>query len=169
MHMKKILLTLAAAVCAAFGSQAQIPVKYHGELNFGYSIGVGDYGYGRINIQTIQGVSITDFFSAGIGTGLDIRPEDDGDLFIPLFLNMKGYLPLRRPVTPFVSLDLGYEFGVTDRVKDLGGFMWMPAAGIRYKNLMCQVGFLCHHINVGLGGPIWKSSNAVQIKVGVAF
>ena len=156
-------------VCTVSVAHAQLPVKYHGELNFGYSIGIGDEGYSRINIQTVQGISLTDFFSVGIGTGIDVRPEDDGELFIPLFLNMKGYLPLRRPVTPFVSLDLGYEFGVTDNVKFLDGFMWMPAVGIRYKNLMCQVGFLCHRIDIGLGGTSWHSSNAIQIKLGVAF
>ncbi len=75
---------------------AKIPVKYHGEADLGYSIGVGTFSTCRANLHTIQGVQVGRYFSAGLGLGLDHYHEfyEIGVLAIPIYLNLKGYIPV---------------------------------------------------------------------------
>ena len=53
--MKKLILSAAAAVLSVCAAQAQTPVKYQGEVDLGYSIGVGPVNQliriGRLNLQ----------------------------------------------------------------------------------------------------------------------
>ncbi len=89
--MKKLLLLAATAAMAISTVNAQTPVKYHGEVDLGYSIGVGTFSTGRANLHTIQGVQVGRYFSAGLGLGLDYYHEfyDNGELAIPIYLNLK--------------------------------------------------------------------------------
>lgn len=68
--MKKITL-LVIMIVTAFTLNAQSLVKYHGEINAGYSVGIGTFATNRVNVHTIQGVDISKFFSTGVGIGLD--------------------------------------------------------------------------------------------------
>ena len=52
--MKKLFLLLAA-ICVASSAFAQTPIKYQGEVDLGYSLGVGEFATGRVNIHTIHG------------------------------------------------------------------------------------------------------------------
>lgn len=53
--MKKITL-LVIMIVTAFTLNAQSLVKYHGEINAGYSVGIGTFATNRVNVHTIQGV-----------------------------------------------------------------------------------------------------------------
>ena len=90
--MKKITL-LVIMIVTAFTLNAQSLVKYHGEVNAGYSVGIGTFATNRVNVHTIQGVDISKYFSTGVGIGLDYYHElyEKGELVLPLCLNMKGY------------------------------------------------------------------------------
>ena len=109
--MKKITL-LVIMIVTAFTLNAQSLVKYHGEINAGYSVGIGTFATNRVNIHTIQGVDISKYFSTGVGIGLDYYHElyEKGELVLPLFLNMKGYLPATETVSPF------FRFRCRDRI-----------------------------------------------------
>ena len=72
--MKKITL-LVIMIVTAFTLNAQSLVKYHGEVNAGYSVGIGTFATNRVNIHTIQGVDISKYFSTGVGIGLDYLRE----------------------------------------------------------------------------------------------
>ena len=96
--MKKLFLLLAA-VCVASFAIAQSPVKYQGEVDLGCSLGVGVLSSGRVNIHTIQGIRVGDYFSTGVGFGADYYISGQ-DMTIPLFLNFKGYIPTKSKVTP---------------------------------------------------------------------
>lgn len=168
--MKKVLFTLLllfATIC----SHAQVSVKYQGEVDLGYSIGVGKLSTNRANLHTVQGVKIGKYFSTGLGLGLDYyhqlyEDEGNGELFVPVFLNMKGYLPVTDALAPFISLDLGYGIGATDGVSGCDGFLWSPSIGLRYRFFKFQVGYTSQHISDEWFG---FNMNAVQFKVGLVF
>ncbi len=166
--MKKLLLLAATAAMAISTVNAQTPVKYHGEVDLGYSIGVGTFSTGRANLHTIQGVQVGRYFSAGLGLGLDYYHEfyDNGELAIPIYLNLKGYLPVSEKVAPYISFDIGAGIGVTSGFCGLSGLYCTPAVGIRAGMFKAQLGFNVQRISEsGIG----FSMNAIQIKVGAMF
>lgn len=165
--MKKLLLLAVATICVTT-SFAQVPVKYHGEVDLGYSIGIGAFGSGRVNLHTIHGVQITNYFSAGVGVGLDYYHElyDMGELVIPIYLNLKGYLPVSDKVSPYLSFDLGAGIGATEGLSGLSGLYCAPAVGIKAGRFKAQIGYNIQRISeYGIG----FNSNAIQLKVGVMF
>ena len=67
-----------------------------------------------------------------------------------------------KHLKPFVSLDLGYGFGVTQSISGEGGFMYSPAIGFQYKKFQFQVGYEHQSIS-GI------EFGSCQIKAGVVF
>jgi len=55
--MKKVIILVIVSAMSVFTTMAQTSVKYNGEINAGYSIGVGSYPVNRVNLNTIQGTS----------------------------------------------------------------------------------------------------------------
>lgn len=114
--MKRILFLAVVSAMSVVTAMAQTSVKYHGEINAGYSIGVGSYPVSRVSLYTIQGIKVGDYFSTGLGLGLDwykgLYAEywekqgkaDMGELAMPIYLNMKGYLPVNEKVAPYLIL-----------------------------------------------------------------
>ena len=165
--MKKLLLLAATAAMAISAVNAKIPVKYHGEADLGYSIGVGTFSTCRANLHTIQGVQGGRYFPAGLGLGLDHYHEfyEIGVLAIPIYLNLKGYIPVSEKVAPYISFDIGTGIG-TKVLSGLSGLYCTPAVGIKAGMYKAQVGFNVQRISEsGIGFDM----NAIQIKVGVMF
>ncbi len=165
--MRKIFLLVmfAFAVCVA---KAQTPVKYHGEVDLGYSIGVGTFATDRINLHTIQGVQVGKYFSTGLGVGLDgYFIFDEGiDIAVPIYLNLKGYLPVSEKVSPFVSMDIGVGIGASEYMKGMSGLYCTPAVGIKAGKFKAQLGYNIQRISeMGIG----VNAGAVQLKIGVMF
>lgn len=166
--MKKVLLLTLLTFAITFCTNAQVKAKYQGEVDLGYTVGTGTFSTGRVNLHTIHGAKIGDYFSAGLGVGLDYYHEfyDKGELFMPIFLNMKGYYPVTEKLSPLVSLDLGYGLGLTSGVSGCGGFLWSPSVGVRYGHFKFQVGYTSQRISEdGFG----FNMNGVQFKLGVVF
>ena len=162
--MKKIFLLAVAIICATT-SFAQVPVKYHGEVDLGYSIGVGTFGTGRVNVHTIQGVQISKYFSTGVGVGIDYYHESS-NIVLPIYLNLKGYLPVTEKVSPYLSFDIGAGICLSEGVSGLSGLYCTPAIGVKAGIFKAQVGYNIQRISEsGLG----INMNAVQIKLGVMF
>lgn len=164
--MKKFLMLLFATTMFAGVAQAQTTIKYQGEVDLGYSIGVGDFALHRINIHTIQGVKIGNYFSTGIGIGADMYHEGDFDVMLPIYLNLKGYLPMQSKATPFISMDLGAGVGVSDNVSGLSGFYCTPAIGVMVGKFKAQLGYNIQQLSES---GVSISMGAVQIKVGIVF
>jgi len=164
--MKKLLLTAIAATVSLCAVHAQVPVKYQGEVDLGYSIGVGEFATGRVNLHTIHGVKIGDYFSTGVGVGVDYYHEGEAELMIPVYLNLKGYLPVSEKVSPYLSFDIGAGIGATEGVSGLSGMMLTPAIGVKAGIFKAQIGYNVQRISEsGVG----VNFNALQIKVGVMF
>lgn len=165
--MKKLLLFVAFALIVC-GANAQTPVKYHGEVDLGYSIGVGTFANDRINIHTIQGVQVGKYFSTGLGIGIDgyFIFEDGIDIAVPIYLNLKGYLPVSEKVSPFVSMDIGVGIGASEYMKGMSGLYCTPAVGIKAGKFKAQLGYNIQRISeMGIG----VNAGAVQLKIGLMF
>lgn len=166
--MKKLLLLVAMATMSVCAANAQVAVKYHGEVDLGYSIGVGTFATGRVNVHTIQGVQIGKYFSTGVGLGLDYYHEfyEKGELAIPIYLNLKGYLPVSKKVAPYFSFDIGAGVGATSGLTGMSGLYCTPAVGIKAGKFKAQVGYNIQRVSEsGIG----INMNAIQIKVGLMF
>lgn len=164
--MKKLCLLLATTLFA-ISSFAQTPIKYQGEVDLGYSLGVGTFAAGRINVHTIQGAKIGEYFSAGVGIGADLYHEGGLDVMIPIFLNLKGYLPTHSIVTPYASFDIGAGIGASEYLSGLSGMMITPAIGLRVGKLFkAQLGYNVQKLSES---GVSINMNAVQLKIGVVF
>ena len=166
--MKKLFIAAALAVMATSLANAQIPVQYQGEVDAGYSIGTGTFASNRVNLHTVQGVKIGQYFSTGIGVGLDYYHQiyDKGELVIPIYLNLKGYLPVSEKIAPYLSFDIGAGIGATAGVSGLSGVMYTPALGVKIGKFKVQVGYNVQRVSEsGLG----FNMGAVQIKAGIVF
>lgn len=162
--MKRLFLLLVA-VCVAAAAGAQVPVKYQGEVDLGCSLGVGALSSERINIHTIQGVKVGEYFSTGVGIGADYYISGK-DMTIPLFLNLKGYIPTNSIVTPYASLDLGTGIGVAGIFKGGTGLLLNPAVGVKIGMCKVQLGYNLQQLTES---GVSLNFNAVQVKLGVVF
>ena len=159
MKAKLFLASLVILLCITNVSFSQ---NYHSEYSVGYSAGVGDWAIDRVNFQTIQGIKVTDNFTAGIGLGLDYY-FDSENLMLPVTINAKAYLPTSAKIAPFASLDLGYGIGISESVS---GFTITPAVGIKAGKFIAQIGYNSQKLSES---GISLNMGAIQLKVGLAF
>ncbi len=106
-------------------------IQYQGELNIGFATGgklkndageAVDTNFSRPFLETIHGVRIGNYLSAGVGVGLQYAYGDylTGEVaenfnempswntvVMPLFLNLKGYYPVSEEFAPYISWSLG--------------------------------------------------------------
>lgn len=175
--MKRSLILAFLAVMVIVPATAQVRVKYHGEINAGYSFGIGTYAKNRVNLNTIQGIQVGEYFSVGLGFGLDwyrgLYPEywekqgkpDMGELAMPIFLNMKGYLPVNEKIAPYLTFDIGYGIGLTQGLEGFGGLYLTPGIGIKFGKFKAEVGFNMQQI-VDI---VKVNANAVKLSIGYIF
>ena len=116
--MKKILFIITMLVTSLGINAQEMNAKYQGEFDLSYSIGTGTFSTNRVNLHTIHGAKIGNYFSLGVGVGLDYYHEmyEKGELIVPIFANVKGFLPVNDKFSPYLSLDLGY---VSNEMKQL--------------------------------------------------
>ena len=146
--MKKYFFTLVVSLASLITMSAQ-EIRYQGEVDLGASITTEGYQNGRpvANFRTIHGARVGDYLFAGLGFGADWyffdegSSGDDSEVVVPVFLNLKGYYPVKDSLSPFISLDLGYGFGVTQSISGEGGFVFSPAIGLQYRKFQFQIGY----------------------------
>lgn len=147
-------------------------VGYQGEIVAGFGAGIGFLPMDRLYLHTIQGVRIGEHFSTGLGIGMTmIMPYtfdyNKPELYVPIYLNMKGYLPVGAKVSMFASLDIGGAFGMTEGVSGLSGFMVCPSLGVSVnRKVNISLGYDVQKISDGL---LSVNMNAVAIKMGILF
>lgn len=129
-------------------------------------------------LETVQGVLLSDYLFAGAGVGLQAymgdlegayewfdTKEDEttwGMVAIPMFINIKGFLPINNQFKPFTSLSLGStiipnsnvncvtddtyidddtKVGSVDTHKMKGGFYCDLGIGVEYNRWILTLGF----------------------------
>lgn len=174
--MKKIFTVVLLLMCVSFASAQTPKVKYQGEVQTGVGVGVGTFGFSRAYLQTIQGIRAGEHFSAGLGIGANVYFNyiyDLPEVYMPIFLNAKGYLPVSEKTNLFLSLDLGYSVGLTEGVSGMSGLMVTPAVGASFKTrnnkaINLSLGFDCQRWSSGVSG-IGINDGAFSIKIGYQF
>lgn len=174
--MKKIslLLTLVLMTIVGTASAQSKNVKYQGDVQVGYSIGIGTFAADRINLHMVNGVRINKYFSTGVGLGLDCFTNLDGysELALPVFLNAKGYLPVSEKTDLFLSMDLGCSIGLTEGISGMSGFMMTPTVGASFKvanskAITISLGY--NYQSWSAGGLLSVNTDALSLKVGFVF
>lgn len=137
--MRKVFL-LTALLLSAIGTNAQNTARncYRGYVDAGYSIGTGDYDFGRFEVNTSHGYQFNPYLFLGAGTGLhfmssyktkgmdiplDIR---DSKVDIPIFADVRCNF-MKKKVTPFVDLKGGTY------VTNGGGLYVNASVGCRFS------------------------------------
>lgn len=178
--MKKYLIL---SLCLLFSSAAFAQqIKYQGEVQVGYGFGVGDISIDRVNAHMINGARFNQYLSAGLGVGLDYYHGNGESYFsLPIYVNVKGYLPLSDKISLFASLDCGYSVSLSGEEQggwkaDVKGFLITPAVGASFKiadskAINLSLGYMSQKIAYGRSGgsTIKDNANAVGLKVGYAF
>lgn len=122
---------------SSFNNVGGAKTGYRGFLDLGYTIGVGDYAAGRLDITTTHGYQTCPYFFIGVGTGIHYYTEGSS-IGVPLFADLRADF-LDNWVTPFFDFKIGYS------VADISGFYMCPSIG-------CRFGFgnnLGMHISLG--------------------
>lgn len=164
--MKRFTLYLLATLLMVVSADAKGKVKYHSDYSLGLGLSFDDDTSGRVSLHTIQGIKVGKCFSTGIGVGGDLFFEDDTYVFVPVYLNIKGYLPISKRVTPYLSVDIGENFGVTNNIKGVKGLYCTPAVGIYLGRFKVQVGYNIQR----LSSDGYKfNSDGLQVRFGFAF
>ena len=167
--MKRVSLFLSLLLLTVGFASAKGKVSYQGEVDLGYSFGVGKRASERVNLPTIQGIKVGKYFSTGIGTGFDFYYDfdDSSEAIVPVYLNLKGYYPVSKNVSPFVSCDVGLGVGVTGDLDNDTGLTVAPAVGVVWGVFKAQVGYNMQKVkNIDLGK---LSMSSVQVKIGIMF
>lgn len=117
--MKKIIL-LTALLSLVLGLNAQNISKkcYRGYVDAGYSIGVGDYSFGRFEVNTSHGYQFSPHFFLGAGLGVHFMSSYETDkspipldvrnnqVEIPVFANIRCNF-MKAKASPFIDLKCG--------------------------------------------------------------
>lgn len=151
---------------------SELRVWYQGEVNLGFATGgkvvwSGDIektNFDRVFLETVQGVRITKYGFAGLGTGLHYvygrfdpkykKSARWNTLLMPIYLNLKGYYPVTDDFAPYVSMSFGgsaalasninYDhYGSYDSYSERlrGGFYYQVGVGLNYGILNFGFGY----------------------------
>jgi hypothetical protein len=133
--MKRLIIILVAmaAMISTPATAQKGNTKYYGEVFVSGSAAKTDIHlklwdkivdgtpmmYG-VSVQTIQGAKFGEYFSAGIGTGIDLLygATDDFSLvaaLIPVYADLKFWIPTNGKVTPYLMAEAGGSFAIEPR------------------------------------------------------
>ena len=174
--MKKLILFVASVMAAVSIVSAQQPakIKYQCDVQVGYSMGIGSVAQDRVNLHFINSARFSDYFSAGLGVGLDLYTNfiyDAPELALPLYLNARGYIPASAKTSLFLSFDLGVSIGITEGMEGMSGLMLVPAVGARFRTANNKAVTL----TLGYNYQSWSESifsvntDAITLRLGYSF
>lgn len=155
--LKRILFLLVALIAGMSGS-AQ--VKYQGHVSAGYAGDIARSGVNHLNLETTHGVRVNPYFFGGLGVGLNYY-YSQGTANGHFYGNVRGYL-LDKPVSPFLSMDLGYGLW-----EGGGGVYTSPVVGVDWRvgkrhSMAFAVGIQTQRVGVEELGLKWTEKYLVM-------
>lgn len=147
--MKKVLFLLGGLILYAGTVDARLPIVYRGEVALGYSV-IPNRSISYFNFCAVHGIELGEYWSAGLGVGFDYGDEWN----IPLYLNVKSFLPVSDFIFPYLSFDFG--MGISDN--DHSSVIYSPAIGVGIGRFIVQLGY-----------NVQEELGALQIKTGFVF
>lgn len=131
-----VVALLVMSVSKTFAQKSQ-DVKYQGEFSVSTAICAAEGLNNPFNFETVHGIRVNKYVSVGFGLGFNLftftdNGKDAEGFLLPLFVDVKWYI-LDRKVSPYVSLDMGYNFGVGNHFGEYAGMYIAPGAGVSFK------------------------------------
>lgn len=146
-------------------------LKYQGEVNTSFSFSI-DEETCNLNLEVINGVRFSRYFFAGAGIGATASFSDEAILF-PIFVDLKGYMPVSRKMDLMAGVDVGTKLDYTYDMT--GGFLFRPEFGLNFP-LNRKVGLkltllyeLYNFKTTILDAQVNCRLNEIGIKFGVSF
>lgn len=177
---KAILLSAFILLCTVCHAQEK-QTKYQGEIQAGYAFGTGDSKIDHAGVSMINGWRFNRYLSAGLGIGLDYYFKN-GYSFVslPVFANVKGYLPVSDKASLFASLDCGYSVSLKDESEGceyikMKGFLITPAIGASIsvaerKSVNLSICYNSQKYEYGIAGyRFTDKANSIGFKIGYSF
>lgn len=188
---KSILLLLAMVVVFASTATAQEKkVKYHGEVFVAGNAAWANMDYAGeklsesnvliygASLHTIHGAKFGDYFSLGLGVGIDLlvsagtdeEVSDFGGLLIPVYLDCKFWIPTKSKVTPFVMAEGGGSFLIyPNTIAPLYGL----GVGFKAGKFTMSLGYMRDGFNLKEfiydDDSLKFYEHKLQLRIGVAF
>lgn len=186
------VLIMAFAINISINAQNYLTNGYKGYVDAGYSIGIGDYEFGRVEINTSHGYQFSPYFFLGAGFGLHFMPSyetsgmaipldvRDSKVDIPVFANVRSHFG-KGKIVPFVDIKGGMY------VTNDGGMYVNASVGVRYalndkQGLSLSVGYANEKLEfevfdsfIGYGNMDYTrykqlyNTEAIAIKLGFDF
>ena len=207
--MKKILLTLTAILFAVVSANAQFSntsssksqskssssadLLFRGEINVGMAFVNTKYDDHKLDGTMVApvatftyGIKFNDYLFAGAGAGFKYMTQSVNDdkissLMIPIFAEVKAFIPIDETISPFVMVDFGYsvrlagEFEVDyggyygkQKSDTKGGLCYKFGAGVAINSFSLALGYDCQKFGVKDYDKDFKSSGFF-FSVGYAF
>ncbi len=154
--MKK--LALFFIICAMTQNTVAQNVSgqcYRGYVDAGYTIGIGDYDFGRFEVNTSHGYQINPFVFLGAGVGLHFMPKyetpnmtialdtRESKVDIPIFANARVNF-MKKKFCPYIDIKGGTY------VTNNGGLYVNASAGLRVATNEKQA------VNISIGYTVEK-------------
>jgi hypothetical protein len=149
---------------------------YTGLINFGYGLGVGDFGMDRLSFNFINGGQINPYFMAGAGFGLRYYFDAEAAL-IPFFVYLRGNF-IDNDISPYLALKCGYTFDVTNEFNAVG-LLFSPEIGVSLKignktALNIGIGYEMQRMEFVLyyyydSYPFTDNCGAIKFNIGLSF
>ena len=179
--MKKLLFSLFLIIISSVGAYTQI--KYQAEISLGLSVesllhnnqnNQSTNSPSRVVFHHISSARVSDYFSIGLGIGVDIDNKyvfDGVEYLMPIYMNAKGYLPMNANYL-FLEFSGGHSFGMSKGSKGMGGILIGPGIGF-----VGEVGSgVSMFLSLNLHYQRWseqivpqRSSGVFLLKAGVMF
>lgn len=106
--MKKTLFlsAIAALLCASsLNAQDSKLFRYQGEVDLRYTFGLDDETH-NVSLEMVNGVRFNRYLFAGAGIGIGGNTSEEAAI-IPIYAEVKGYLPVARKLDLIAAIDLG--------------------------------------------------------------
>lgn len=182
--MKKFLLTAAAILLAVLSVNAQFSngsksksssgggdMEWRGEVNVGMAFGNTKYDghkYDGTMVAPVAtftyGIKFNDYLFVGAGAGFKYMTQSVNDdkissLMIPIFAEVKAFIPVNETFTPFVMADFGYSvrlsgemkvnsYGYESKSDTKGGLCYKFGAGVAIDSFTLALGYDCQKFGV---------------------
>lgn len=145
--------------------------KYQGEVDVAYSFGIDDET-NNMSIEMINGVRFSRYLYAGVGLGAAANLADEA-VIIPIYADVKGYLPVSDKLDLTAGLDIGTKL---DCYYDMsGGLLFRPEFGLHFpmkRNFGMKLTMfyeLYSYKTTILNTTISYKTNQLGLKLGFSF
>lgn len=165
-------------------------VTFRGEVNAGMMIGKTKYDDYKIDGSMIApvitltfGAKLNDYLFFGAGVGFKYMTQDMDDdvkfnsFMMPLFAEIKAFIPVSDVFMPFVMADFGYGVRLSGELKEeyddfksdtKGGLCYKFGGGLAIDDFILALGYDCQKFGVKYMDEDFKSSGFF-FSVGYAF